>query len=70
MNWRDEPYECPDCGWQGSCTIGPDQDKICPECGANTVRRTWLATWGFTLLILGVVVFAVLFVGYFRESLP
>ena len=29
------------------------------------VRRSWRDTWGVTLVILGLVVGAVLFVGYF-----
>ena len=63
MAWRDKPFECFRCGWQGMKT--PSDEDICPECGANLVRRTWLDTWGVTLLILGVVVAMVLFVAYF-----
>jgi hypothetical protein len=43
----------------------PGDDAICPECGSNMFRRSWIDTWGLTLLILGVVVAAVLFVAYF-----
>jgi ribosomal protein L37AE/L43A len=68
MAWRDEPYECPVCSWQGSRAFGPDQDAICPECGSNMVRRSWLDTWGLTLLIFSVVIALVLFVGYFGQS--
>jgi hypothetical protein len=63
--WRDKAHECPLCGWQG---MAEPSDPICPECGEPMTRRTWLDTWGLTLLILGVVVAAVLFVAYFGQS--
>ena len=65
MLWRNKPYACPVCSWQGMRAIAPDQDAICPECGSDLALRTWLDTWGLTLLILGVVVGVVLFVAYF-----
>ncbi|MBI2807364.1 MAG: hypothetical protein HYX68_20475 [Planctomycetes bacterium] len=65
-HWRDKPHECPRCGWQG---LRPITDEVfCPECGCNLWRRTWLETWGLTLLILGVVVAVVLFVAYFGNG--
>ncbi len=57
--WHAKPCECPLCGWQGMLT-----DPVCPECGETTVRRSWWDTWGLTILILGVVVIAVLFVAF------
>lgn len=67
MRWlRDKPFECPLCGWQGLQT--PREVDICPECGADLWRRTWLDTWGVTLVILGVVVAAVLFVAFFGAT--
>jgi hypothetical protein len=67
--WRDKAYECPLCGWQGMCEPSPPlQDATCPECGALMTPRSWLDTWGLTLLILGVVVAAVLFVAYFGQG--
>ena len=63
MAWRDKPYECPQCGWQGMMSPSPPlNDATCPECGTLMTRRTWLDTWGLTLLIMAVVVAAVLFV--------
>lgn len=64
--WRAKPFECFVCGWQGMHT--PSEEDICPECGSNMTRRTWLDTWGRTLLILGIVLAAVLFVAYFGRS--
>jgi hypothetical protein len=68
MGWRDKPYECPLCGWQGARTFAPDQDPICPECGSDMVRRSWFDTWGLTLLIFAAIVGLVLLVGYFGQS--
>lgn len=61
--WREKPYECPLCGWQGMHT--PSDEDFCPECSANMARRTWLDTWGVTLLVLSFVLATVLFVAYF-----
>ena len=70
MAWRDnKPYECPLCGWQGMLEPSPPLfDATCPECGELMTPRSWRDTWGLTLLILGVVVIAVLFVGYFGRA--
>jgi hypothetical protein len=46
----------------------PLNDATCPECGTLMTPRSWLDTWGLTLLILGVVVAAVLFVAYFGQG--
>ena len=64
--WRNKPFECPVCGWQGMQR--PSEVDICPECGSDLTRRTWLDTWGLAILILSVVVAAVLFVAYFRRG--
>lgn len=67
--WRNKPYECPLCGWQGMLAPTPPlNDAECPECGEPMMRRTWLDTWGLTLLILGVVVLVVLFVAFFGQG--
>ena len=67
MGWRDKAYECPLCGWQGMCKpLPPVGDATCPECGEWMQPRPWIDTWGLTLLILGIVVATVLFVGYFQ----
>ena len=63
--WRDRSYECPECGWQG---MRVPTEPTCPECGETMTRRSWMDTWGLTLLILGVVVALVLFVAYFGGS--
>jgi hypothetical protein len=66
--WRDRPYECPVCGWQGMREPpAPADDVICPECGSNMFPRSWQDTWGRTLVILAFVVAAVLFVAYFGQ---
>lgn len=62
MGWRDKPYECPMCGWQGMRAAA--NEVACPECGTPMLQRTWIDTWGVTLLILGSVVAVVLFVVY------
>jgi hypothetical protein len=64
--WRDKPFECNSCGWQGMQR--PREVDICPECGADLIRRTWLETWGLALLILSAVLGVVLFVAYFRQG--
>ena len=65
MAWRDKAYECSSCGWQGMRPPAPPLgDATCPECDALMTPRSWVDTWGRTLLILGVVVAAVLFVGF------
>jgi hypothetical protein len=46
----------------------PQDENICPDCGAELTRCTWLATWGVTLLILLFVVAVVLFVAYFGQA--
>ena len=67
--WRDKPYECPLCGWQGMLEPSPPlNDAPCPDCGTLMTPRSWRDTWGLTLLILGVVVATVLFVAYFGHS--
>jgi hypothetical protein len=43
----------------------PSDEDFCPECSANMARRTWLDTWGVTLLVLSFVLATVLFVAYF-----
>ena len=40
----------------------------CPERGTLMTPRSWLGTWGLTLLIVSVVVAAVLFVAYFGQG--
>jgi hypothetical protein len=63
--WRAKPYACPDCAWQGMMLpVPPFGDAQCPECGAWMAPRTWAETWGLTLIILGSVVVAVLFVAF------
>ena len=67
--WGDKPYECSRCGWQGMLAPSkPLNDAICPECSELMTPRSWLDTWGLTLLILGVVTAAVLFVAYFGQG--
>ena len=67
--WRDKAYECPLCGWQGMCEpTEPLNEAACPECGESMPPRSWLDTWGLTLVILGVVAGAVLFVAYFGHG--
>ena len=64
--WYRRAYECPWCGWQGMCEpAAPLVDAECPECGEMMPPRSWMDTWGRTLIILGVVAVVVLFVGYF-----
>lgn len=63
--WRDRAHECPRCGWQGMRDPG---NAECPECGDLLERRSWLDTWGLTLLILGIVAATVLFVAFFRHG--
>ncbi len=63
--WRAKAHECPLCGWQGMCE---PNDAACPECGEPMTRRSWLDTWGRTLLILGIVLATVLFVAYFGQG--
>jgi hypothetical protein len=46
----------------------PLNDATCPECGTLMAPRSWMDTWGLTLLILGVVVVTVLFVAYLGQS--
>ena len=65
--WRDKAYACPECGWQGMLEPTLD-DAQCPECGEVLTPRSWLDTWGLTLLILGIVAAAVLFVAYFGQA--
>lgn len=63
LRWfRAKPYECPECGYQGMSEPGPE--VACPECGEPMRRRTWLDTWGLTLLVLGAVAAIVLLVAY------
>lgn len=63
LDWlRERPFECPLCGWQGMHV--PGEENICPECGADLARRSWLETWGVTILILSCVLATVLFVAY------
>ncbi|MBI3823431.1 MAG: hypothetical protein HY289_12245, partial [Planctomycetes bacterium] len=59
--WRQRSYECPMCGWQGMCEPSA---PTCPDCGDDLERRSWLDTWGLTLLVLGIVVATVLFVAF------
>lgn len=59
-------FECRVCGWQGMHR--PSEVNICPECGCDMTPRSWLDTWGLTLLILGFVVGAVLFVAFFGRA--
>jgi uncharacterized paraquat-inducible protein A len=67
--WREKSYACPVCGWQGMLApTTPQNDAECPECGTLLAPRTWMDTWGLTLLILGLVAAAVLFVAYFRQA--
>ncbi len=67
MSWHDKAYECPVCGWQGMREPTPPlMDATCPECGTLMQPRSWRDTWGLTIVILGIVVLVVLFVGYFR----
>jgi hypothetical protein len=67
--WRKKSYECLTCGWQGMREPSPPlNDAACPECGEPMTPRSWTDTWGLTLLILGVVVGAVMFVAYFGHS--
>ena len=67
--WFDKPYECPLCGWQGMQQPTPPLNAaICPECGESMMPRSWLDTWGLTLLILGVVAAVVMFVAYFGQT--
>ena len=63
--WRAKAFECPECGWQGMSEPG---HADCPECGEPLTRRSWLDTWGLTLLILAIVAATVLFVAYFGRS--
>lgn len=64
--WWSKAYECPLCGWQGMRQPeGPLNNATCPECGALMPPRSWFDTWGLTLLILGIVAAAVLFVAFF-----
>lgn len=63
--WRKKAYECPECGWQG---MAEPTDATCPECGEPMTRRTWLDTWGLTIVILAVVAATVLFVAYFGHG--
>ena len=65
--WRQKAHECPLCGWQGMREPAWWGYADCPECGEHLVRRTWMDTWGLTLLILGIVVATVLFVAYGRQ---
>ena len=66
LRWfRAKAYECPACGWQGmSDPAPPSHETPCPECGEPMKRRSWLETWGLTLVILSVVAATVLFVAY------
>lgn len=64
--FRAKAYECPACGWQGMSDPLPG-DVPCPECGEPMKRRSWLETWGLTLLVLSVVAATVLFVAYFGQ---
>ncbi len=67
--WRDRSYACPVCGWQGLLEPTPPLgDAECPECGTLLAPRSWLDTWGLTLLVLGVAAAAVLFVAYFGAA--
>ena len=67
--WGAKSYECPLCGWQGMRHPSwPGINATCPECGESMTPRSWLDTWGLTLLIFGVVVAAVLFVAYFGQG--
>jgi predicted RNA-binding Zn-ribbon protein involved in translation (DUF1610 family) len=67
-NLGDKPYECPLCGWQGMMEPSPPlNDAPCPECGTLMLPRSWMDTWGRTILILSLVVAAVLFVAYFGQ---
>ena len=66
--WLAKPYACPECGWQGMLDpIPPHGDAECPECGTLLAPRTWMETWGLTLVILGIVVAVVLFVAYLGQ---
>ena len=62
--WRDRPHECPLCGWQGMREPSESEAPRCSECDTLLQQRSWTDTWGLTLLILGAVVAAVLFVAY------
>jgi hypothetical protein len=62
----EKPHECPVCGWQGMCEpTSPRKEALCPDCGNLMFPRSWLDTWGLTLIILGVVATVMLFVVYF-----
>lgn len=64
-HWGKKTFECHVCGWQGMQQ--PRAENICPECGSDLTRRSWMDTWGVTILILGVVVAVVMFVAYFGQ---
>ena len=70
MGWRDKPYECTVCGWQGMRKPSPPHnDAVCPECDTLMMPRSWTDTWGVTLTILGIVVVVILFVAFVPQWL-
>ena len=67
LRWfRAKAHECPECGWQGMAE--PGAEVLCPECGEPARRRSWLDTWGLTLLVLSVVAAIVLLVAFVGQQ--
>jgi hypothetical protein len=64
MRPRELSYCCSICGWQGRrAPSPPDNDTICPSCGALLYPLSWGETWGMALFFIGLAVaFVYLFV--------
>ena len=65
MAWRDKPYECDLCGWQGMLAPTPPlNEAFCPDCCTRLLPRSSRDTCGLTLFILVIVVATLLFLAY------